>query len=95
MNEGDPVTLDGTASSDLDLDVLAFAWTQTGGPTVTLSDPAAASPTFGAPGVSADMTLTFSLVVSDGIAPPSIPRTGFKDGPVVAGCNLGIPVENV
>jgi hypothetical protein len=64
--KGDLATLDGTLSSDPDNDVLNYAWTQTAGTTVTLSDPAAASPTFTVPSVIED--LEFSLVVSDDVA---------------------------
>jgi hypothetical protein len=60
------VTLDGTGSSDPDLgDTITYAWSQTGGTSVTLSDPTAAQPTFTAPGTIAGDTLTFSLVVTD------------------------------
>ena len=62
------VTLDGTASSDQDAgDTLTYEWTQTGGPNVTLSDAAAASPTFTAPTVLLqNATLEFTLQVTDG-----------------------------
>ena len=58
-----PVTLDGSGSLDDDGDVLAYAWAQTGGPSVTLSDPAVVEPTFTPTEVE---TYSFSLVVNDG-----------------------------
>ena len=45
---------------------LTYAWTQTGGPTVTLDDATAARPAFIAPSVSRQTDLTFSLTVRDG-----------------------------
>ncbi len=66
VNEGTSVTLDGSASSDADLDVLTYAWTQTSGTSVTLSDSTAVSPTFTSPLVSATETLVFQLIVNDG-----------------------------
>ena len=69
VNENAVVTLNGTASSDPDLDMLQFTWTQTGGPLVALTGANTASPTFTAPPVGAGgATLTFQLVVSDGHA---------------------------
>ena len=66
VTEGDMVTLDGTSSTGIHCNVLDYAWTQTGGPDVTLdlSDPA--QPTFSAPDVDlAVATLTFELVVNN------------------------------
>jgi subtilisin-like proprotein convertase family protein len=60
------VTLSGLDSFDPDGDPVTFSWTQTAGPSVSLSSPTAVQPTFTAPDVTAQTTLTFSLVVSDG-----------------------------
>ncbi len=58
-----PVTLDASASSDLDLDSLSYQWQQISGTWVSLSDPNVVSPTFTATGPD---VLEFALVVSDG-----------------------------
>ena len=57
------VRLDGSQSFDSGTSP-TYQWTQTSGPTVTLSSATAAQPTFTAP--SSPTTLTFQLVVSDG-----------------------------
>ena len=71
----DPVTLDGTSSFDPDAgQTLTYAWTQTAGPAVTLSDATAASPTFTAPTLNIgdpDAVLTFSLMVTDNLGEPA------------------------
>jgi len=63
VRDGLLITLDGSDSYDPDGDPLTYAWTAPAG--ITLSNPAAAMPTFIAPEVD-EMAYTFTLVVSDG-----------------------------
>ena len=68
VNEGDLVALDGSASTDPDgpSDIAGYAWVQTGGPSVLLSDASAVQPTFTAPpSGGTSYTLTFQLTVTD------------------------------
>ena len=92
VDEGAAVTLSGSGT-DPEGETLTFAWTQTGGPQVALSEAAAAAPSFTAPAqLAADTTLVFELVVADASGAASAPdavtvavRASVDDPPVFAG----------
>ena len=67
VEEGSTVELDGSGSNDPDDGIASYLWEPIGnGPAVTLSNPAAARPTFVTPAIDAsEVTLTFRLTVTD------------------------------
>ncbi len=65
VEEGATVQLAGNAT-DPEGQGLTYHWVQTSGPAVTLSNPAAANPTFVAPDVDSSTPIRFELRVSDG-----------------------------
>ncbi len=72
VRSGATVTLDGSASSDSDLDgdgsIVSHAWTQASGTDVPLTGANSAAPSFTAPTVvagAANVALTFTLTVTD------------------------------
>ena len=66
VDEQSAVNLDGTGSNDPGGAITAYAWTQTAGTAVVLTNPTTAMPSFTAPSVdAAGETLTFQLEVTD------------------------------
>ena len=64
VQEGDPVTLSGTASDDDTGDTLTYLWTSNL-PGLTLTDPDTLTPSFTAPQVDQDTPVTLTLTVTD------------------------------
>jgi choice-of-anchor B domain-containing protein len=62
---GDNVVLNGSQSNDLDGDRLTYAWSQTMGPAVTLTNADTETASFTAPSITSDTLLRFELAVSD------------------------------
>lgn len=61
--EGDPVTLDGSASTGF---IRSYRWDQLSGPPALVADPTLAQVQFPAPVCPMDSQMTFALTVSDG-----------------------------
>lgn len=83
VNEASHVTLNGSASSDPDGDVLSYSWQQVSGPVVVLTDADTPFPAFTTPFVSAaGATLEFELTVNDGFGGTSSATTSVTVGNV-------------
>lgn len=65
VGDDETVLLDGSNSTDPDGSITTYSWTQTSGPEVSLTGADTAEPSFVAPDVQADTTLTFELTVTD------------------------------
>ncbi|MBA6263931.1 MAG: rhombosortase-dependent M36 family metallopeptidase [Colwellia sp.] len=78
VKEDDTFTLE-VEASDPNADELTYTWTQTSGPTATMTGGDTAMPTFVAPSFDSetglDTELTFNVVVSDGISSVSADTT--------------------
>ena len=101
VSEGANVNLDGSASADSDGTIATYAWTQTAGPTVTITGANTATPSFTAPLVASPTTLTFQLTVTDndggqGSDAVDILITTFNAPPIAnAGADQSVDDESV
>ena len=101
---GATVQLNGTATRDPNTPALPLTlnWVQTGfggQAPVTISNPAAATPTFRAPAVAAQVVLTFSLTATNTVPLSSTSSVSITVSPVLApvanaGTNQGVKVNN-
>ena len=83
VQEGDTVTLNGTAS-DQDGDQLTYSWSHDSALDISLANADSLSPAFTAPQVSANTTVTFTLTADDGTGAHSDTVTvTILDAPVV------------
>ncbi len=77
------VTLLGTVADNGS--ITGQAWTQTGGPTVTLAEPGQVTTTFMAPAVAAATTLTFQFTATDNLGKSTSTTTTVTINPAVLG----------
>jgi len=95
---GDTVALDGTGSYSPAGGNLSYAWTQTAGPTVVVTNASSATASFQAPAVTAATTLSFSLTISaagqaslpDSVTVTVNPASNDVDKCIQA-CGIGCP----
>ena len=95
VDEGDTVTLSGTATDADAADTLTYTWTQTtpATPAITITNSDALTATFTAPDVDSDTAFTFTLTVSDStvtvtdtvtITVDDVPATATNTAPTVS-----------
>ena len=82
------VTLDGSKSSDKGGSIASYAWTQTSGTAVNLSNANSAKANFNAPEVTEPQTLIFSLTVTDNEGATA------SDTVVITVNPVDVPVDN-
>jgi hypothetical protein len=78
------VLLDGTSSTDTTTSIQAYAWKQTAGPAVSVSNAGAVQASFVAPQVASQTALTFMLTVTDTTGTTSSASTTVNVSPATA-----------
>lgn len=95
VDEGIAVTLDGTASTDPDNDIASYAWVQTAGSSVTLTDDNLATASFTAPNVTVAETLTFELTVTDALNNVATDTVDVTVEPVIPTSQANVRVRTI
>lgn len=83
----DMVTLDGSGSTGA---ITSYAWTQTSGPLVTLTNANSATATFSAPNVTTNTTLVFELTVQGPGGTSTSTVSVFVKPPAILTANAGV-----
>ncbi|HLL55029.1 MAG TPA: tandem-95 repeat protein, partial [Myxococcaceae bacterium] len=92
VNPGATVTLHGNNSSDPDATAVTYAWKQTSGPEVVLSDASAAEPTFQLDkSVKVGTQLSFELTVTDESGASSTSLVSVLVAAASGGCSVAGP----
>ena len=89
--EGQSATLDASASSDAENNIITYLWQQTAGPEVSITNADSGIASFTAPAVEADTNLSFELTVTDAgnvSATDSVIITVINNEPPIA--NAGV-----
>lgn len=85
------ITLNGSGSSDSDGTITSYAWMQTAGTPVTITDPYAAITTFTSPTTTVNTIVSFNLTVTDNHGATAADTVNFTINPVniVPSANAG------
>jgi hypothetical protein len=78
------VYIDASASTDTKSSISSYAWKQTAGPTVTLSNGTTSTASFMAPAVTANTTVSFSVLITDALGTTATGSVSIKVTPAAA-----------
>ncbi|EGG94816.1 chitinase [gamma proteobacterium IMCC1989] len=95
VDEETVVILDGTASTDPDNDITSYAWLQTAGSSVALTDGDSATASFTAPSVAVAETLSFELTVTDALSNAATDSVDIIVEPVIPTSQANVRVRTL